>query len=209
MTNRIAEIGTFPTELEASPESMQRAFQVFEGVPGFLGVYHGVSDEDPSIAYWISEWESMEYRNAFVNDEEKKTILAAMRAAAENTAVKDKLIDIPILLDPAAGDSSKVFEAPVMGILVMKLREGVDRSRLEPIFQGGQASIKATEGVVAAVWGTSSEDGDTFVTLTGWDSIEAHKAALAASENAPQRKEFMEIVEFTSARVELTEIKGE
>ncbi|KAK7022259.1 hypothetical protein R3P38DRAFT_3195642 [Favolaschia claudopus] len=107
------------------------------------------------------------------------------------TAMKRDHINVSVDFNPA-------FSAPAVEYGVLTLKPGQSADKLASL--GGELvkMLDAATGVHApTLWGQSIEDGNKFLLVVGWDSLEAHQAAVSGGSFSGIITQLTEIAELS------------
>ncbi|KAL4259887.1 ABM domain-containing protein [Pleurotus pulmonarius] len=158
-------------EYRANPQSMNDELQSLGKDAGCTRVYHGVQHEDPEFGYLIPIWPSSESRQAFRESQRNTEVQTVVLASKVGTIGEAMGVDF-------TSNPAPVFEAGIVEVLMVELKDGKTAADLAPYLD--EMTSMRGHGVVDGTWGTSDKSDGQLVVVIGWDSIEAHKAFVAA-----------------------------
>ncbi|TFK97056.1 hypothetical protein BDV98DRAFT_585894 [Pterulicium gracile] len=167
-----AAYSTSPAEIDALINAE------FAGVDGVVAKYKGSNVTVKDEHAFVIIWESKEKFDAFF-------------AKAPSGALASKLDGPPTIYSiPLAGaDYKKTLSAPIVSFSYSTPKEGVTTETVAPLVEklfSLQESVKASHGLIR---GALVEKPKTYLTLSGWESSEAHHASITAEGVAPVLQE--------------------
>ncbi|KAF5314917.1 hypothetical protein D9619_006946 [Psilocybe cf. subviscida] len=158
--------------LRADPSLAQPAIDYLTKVDGCLSIRQGFQVEDPTKAFLVINWESLDKPKQMQQRADFPSFLSAMQALGTLDNLRFLEFD---------ADTSNAFSAAVTEITTIKAKEAeghtlddvaavVARIREnEHLAKGGRPPI---------AWARQSvQEGEVGVLVIGWDSVEDHLAA--------------------------------
>lgn len=167
-----------PTEFEAVIKAN------FAGLEGVVARYKGTNTAVPDEHVFINIWSTEDHFDA---------AFAKMKAAGPHP-LKDYFDSQPKITSVSlnGADYTQVLSSPVVSFSYATPKEGVTRETIAPIIEkiiAYQDSAKASTGFLR---GQVHEQPGTFLSVSGWESVEAHHAAVKAEGIAPILAQFRE-----------------
>jgi hypothetical protein len=160
-----------PTEIDT------KVFSKFAQIDGVLSRYKGTNVSKSDEHVWVIIWENKAKHDAFVNG-----------GAESVTGPFRSYTDAPPFFSSIPIDSSdykKVLSAPVVSFGYATPKEGVTRESVAPLLDSltaEQDKLPATHG---SIRGPINEKPGTFLSVMGWDSVEAHHETAKNDKIAP------------------------
>ncbi|THH30756.1 hypothetical protein EUX98_g3429 [Antrodiella citrinella] len=190
----VVEVATFKASeaYKADPTVFHPALNMVAASKGVLHIWHGLEHEDRSTVYFLVAWEKVSDHHTLMNDPEYSNILTVFAAVAAGPVnlrhVAFKSITIPLAH----------FAAPFTEVSILTVKEGKSNTGVESILW----DTKINQDGAAFTTGKTVEKDNEYVSVKGWESIEAHEAAAAD----PQIKALIEVLEQT-VKMELAHVQ--
>jgi heme-degrading monooxygenase HmoA len=172
-----AAYGANPAEIDT------KVFSEFGKIDGVVARYKGTNVAQPDEHVWVIIWNSKEQLQTFVTTK-----------AAELTAPFRALADSPPsfanIVIPADSQHDKALNSPVVSFSFATPKEGITQSVIAPIVEKlvqYQNEAKVSRGYVS---GKVEDKPNTLLSVSGWDSVEAHQAAVSSDKVSAVLTEF-------------------
>jgi len=139
---------------------------------GMISAYHGPEIEDPSQAYLVVLWETLEHHKALISSPSYPALMEGLKPAIGGPF---EMLHAKFNKDP-----TKAFTAPVTEIAVLTATPGKPREEIGKLLDV-ISSQEPNSKVTLSTWGPVVEKEDVFILVVGWESLEAHKAVVASA----------------------------
>ncbi|KAF8521672.1 hypothetical protein JB92DRAFT_3111007 [Gautieria morchelliformis] len=164
------EIVTLKVIDSFTPEHFAKPFSYFRPPPAGLQSYRwGRTIKDPNTIIWILTWDSVRAHEDFIESSVYAAFVATIMAfsAAPVSLFHAHLHPFP---------HTKVYEAGILEIAIVSKKTDVSHD----VFEAANAKIlslaQKASGYHSHFHGIQHEDPNIYVTLVGWDSVEAAEA---------------------------------
>ncbi|KAJ7256877.1 hypothetical protein B0H12DRAFT_1232777 [Mycena haematopus] len=187
------EIVTVPVSdaFIANPESFKESLRGIKTVEGYQSAFHGMQIEDKKTGYFVSVWTTYEHREKLISDPKYAGLVEKLKAAFAGPPVRHHI--------HFTGDPTAALSAPVTVLGVATLKAGESPEKMAALGKEFAEALDATAGThKPAVYGQSIEDKNKFFLITGWDSVEAHKAMVDGGSLKPIASQILAIVDFSA-----------
>ncbi|KAG2033754.1 hypothetical protein BDR03DRAFT_902105 [Suillus americanus] len=140
-------------------------------IEGLSKIYHGFETEDPTNAFWVFEWASLDAHSAHhQTDTFKATQLVSQQAIAST----------PTSVFVNFSDTSRIFSAPVTEFVTFTLKEGVSMDKLQPLVTQLEVKLQGTPKFYGSSWAPVNDKPNVVHGVLGWESVQAHWDAVSS-----------------------------
>ncbi|KAG1822776.1 uncharacterized protein BJ212DRAFT_826281 [Suillus subaureus] len=140
-------------------------------IEGLSKAYLGFETEDPSNAFWVFEWASLNVYRTYRQTDTFKATQAVARQVFAST---------PTSVFVNFSDTSRIFSAPVTEFVTFTLKEGVSMDKLQPLVTQLEVKLPGTPKFYGSSWAPVVDKPNVVHGVLGWESVQAHWDAVSS-----------------------------
>ncbi|KAG1885149.1 hypothetical protein F4604DRAFT_153779 [Suillus subluteus] len=140
-------------------------------IEGLSKAYIGFETEDPSNAFWVFEWVSMDAHSTYRQTDTFKATQAVSQQIFAST---------PTSVFVNFSDTSRIFSAPVTEFVTFTLKEGVSMDALQPLVTQLEVKLQGTPKFYGSSWASVNDKPNVVYGVLGWESVQAHWDAVTS-----------------------------
>ncbi|KII85907.1 hypothetical protein PLICRDRAFT_44333 [Plicaturopsis crispa FD-325 SS-3] len=165
--SQITEIAWFKATpaFQADHSLVDSTLSQLKKLDGLVSTHLGFQTEDPSIAYIVNVWDSLEHHKAVTSHPSYGAIFGALKPALDG--------EVEISAVKLTSSPEEALSQPVTEIAHALLAPGHSEEELNAFF----SSVSGLGGAKGYHWGPAVGKDNTYIALVGWASLDAHKAA--------------------------------
>ncbi|KIK92740.1 hypothetical protein PAXRUDRAFT_556615 [Paxillus rubicundulus Ve08.2h10] len=161
----IAEIIHFTASEGYKSGSASLPLSRMSKLAGLNKSYIGYQTEDPTVLFWVIDWDSKEAHEAFTKLDGYPDMVDACRPVMASRPTAN-LVQFE--------DAKGALEAPITEFVTFTLHEGKTMTDLEPLVKELHQKLAGAPKFHGDSWAVVIDKPNVYHGILGWDTVEAH-----------------------------------